>query len=358
MYRRTILSLLSYAPIATGADAGFRRRMERAMEVARVPGMVAGRVERGVLAGVDVYGKCGADTVFQAASLTKQVTAYIVLALRDAGKLALERPLVSYVDEIADERGRRATLGHALSHSAGFPNWRFAPGGLSAAFEPGQEWRYSGEGYVYLQRIIEKVTGKGLGAVAEEMVFRPLGMSSSAMRWRGEWQGRYAEPHGRDGQPRKEWDKAGRAVEQFARRLGREPLYEDSLALLKEAGMAALPNYVVPNGAASLMTTANDYGRFVAAAMKNPELTGMEVKMSEGKGWMLGWGLGWGIERVDGREFLWQWGDNPGYKNIVFAEPGKGRAVFVFTNGDGGGRIYDRLVTRETRQEHPALFWN
>lgn len=355
MRRRGLLGMAAGAAVASGAGSAFRVRMERAMAAARVPGMAVGRVERGALAGVDTYGDCTEDTVFQAASLTKQVTGYMVLALRDAGKLSLERTLVSYVDEIGDERGRRATLSHALSHSTGFPNWR-SEGDLAAAFEPGQEWRYSGEGYVYLQRIIEKVTGRGIGAAAEEMVFRPLGMEASAMRWRGKWEGRYAEPHGRDGRPRREWDKAGRAVERLAERLGREPKYEDSILLLREAGMAAVPNNVLPNGAASLMTTAKDYGRFVAAAMKNPELRRARVTMGEGKGWQLGWGLGWGIERVDGREYLWQWGDNPGYKNIVFAEPGKGKAVVVFTNGDGGGRVYERVVRQETGQEHPALF--
>jgi hypothetical protein len=41
----------------------------------------------------------------------------------------------------------------------------------------------------------------------------------------------------------------------------------------------------------------------------------------------------------------------------VFAEPGRGRAWFVFTNGDAGARIYDRVIRRVTGREHPAVFW-
>jgi CubicO group peptidase (beta-lactamase class C family) len=68
------------------------------------------------------------DTVFQAASLSKQATAYAAFAMRDAGKLDFDRTLVSYVDDLTDERARRVTLRQVLSHCSGFPNWRDDPG--------------------------------------------------------------------------------------------------------------------------------------------------------------------------------------------------------------------------------------
>jgi CubicO group peptidase (beta-lactamase class C family) len=324
--------------------------MERAMAVGPVPGMVIGLVP----GKIEAFGTVNADTVFQAASLSKQVTAYLAFALRDQGKLDFARPLVSYVDDIADARSRRATIRQVLSHSSGFPNWRFEAGqGLLADFEPGEQWRYSGEGYVYLQRIIEKVTGKAFAEVAEELAFGPLGMRSSAMRWKPEWEGRYALPHRRDGKPVMNWDRSARAVDAAVKKLGRELRYEDSITLVKDG----LPNGIAPNAAASMVTTANDYSRFVAAAMKNRELLAPQVTMRSGKDWMLGWGLGWGIERVAGREYLWQWGDNGGYKNVVFAEPKKGTAVFVFTNGDAGRNVYDRVIRHVTGHDHPALLW-
>jgi hypothetical protein len=129
--------------------------------------------------------------------------------------------------------------------------------------------------------------------------------------------------------------------------------YADYAAATRESGDPVLPNWMLPNAAASLVTSAEDYARFVAAAVRNPEPAQQQVRINDS----LGWGLGWAIEKVPGHEYLWQWGDNGGYKNFVLAEPATGDAIFVFTNGDSGARIYDRVVTRATGQEHPALFW-
>lgn len=367
MRRRSLLASLAAVPAASAKpfDAPFRKQMEQLMAVGPVPGMVIGVVEKGRAPRIEAIGTCAvggppvtADSIFQAASLTKQVTAHVVLALRDQGAVDLDKPLTTYVDDIQDERSRRATLRHVLSHSAGFPNWRFEKGSaLVADFEPGSRWQYSGEGFVYLQRIIEKLTGKPFAQVGQEMVFEPLGMRSSALRWKPEFEGRFALPHRRRGELVEKWDKDGRAAEASAKRLGHELRYVDSIAVAVESGGRALPNWIVPNAAASMMTTANDYAKFLTAATGNPELRREQITMRSGKDWLLGWGLGWGIERVAGHEYLWQWGDNGGYKNVVFAEPSRGRAVFVFTNGDAGARLYDRVVTHMTGHEHPALFW-
>jgi metallophosphoesterase superfamily enzyme len=44
-----------------------------------------------------------------------------------------------------------------------------------------------------------------------------------------------------------------------------------------------------------------------------------------------------------------------GARNIVLAEPVRGEGLFVFTNGDHGQKLYDRIVTWVTGHEHPAL---
>jgi hypothetical protein len=102
-----------------------------------------------------------------------------------------------------------------------------------------------------------------------------------------------------------------------------------------------------------MVTTGPDYARFLQAGLRNPEIRREQIPIRP----TLGWGLGWGIERAAGREYVWQWGDNGGYKNFVIAEPTSGEAVFVFTNGDSGARIYDRIVTHATGHDHAALFW-
>jgi len=72
---------------------------------------------------------------------------------------------------------------------------------------------------------------------------------------------------------------------------------------------------------------------------------------------MLSWGLGWGIEQWNSRIFPWQWGDNCGCKNIVVAEPAQREAIFVFTNSDNGGRLYEWIVRSIHRLDHPFFLW-
>jgi CubicO group peptidase (beta-lactamase class C family) len=295
--------------------------------------------------------------VFQAASLSKQATAYAAFALRQAGKLDFDRTLVSYVDDLAVARARRVTLRHVLSHSSGFPNWRSEPGSqLIPEFEPGTKFQYSGEGFFYLQRILEQVSGQGFCEIIDSLVFKPLAMTSSSMLWKPELADRFALPYDRRGELRKNWDKAPKRIHEIAKQKGQSVMgwkYADYEAANREAGNPALPNYMLPNAAASMVTTAADYAKFVAAAIRNPDIAKEQIHIRP----LLGWGLGWGIERFAGREYVWQWGDNGGYKNFVAAEPATGDAVFVFTNGDSGARIYDRLVTHATGHDHPALFW-
>ncbi len=273
------------------------------------------------------------------------------------GRLDFDKTLVSYVDDLQDERARKVTLRHVLSHSSGFPNWRNDAGTqLIPEFAPGEKYQYSGEGFFYLQRVMEHVTGQGFCQLIDELVFKPLDMTSSSMMWKPELAERYAVPHDRRGELRKNWDKGAKQSYEAARRKGQTPVtwkYADYEAATREAGDPPLPNYMLPNAAASMVTCAPDYARFVAAAIKNPDIHKEQIKIRPS----LSWGLGWGIERVAGREYVWQWGDNGGYKNFVVAEPSTGDAIFVFTNGDAGARVYDRIVTHATGHDHPALFW-
>jgi CubicO group peptidase (beta-lactamase class C family) len=370
MHRRQFLGSVLSAPMLAaswkhGPPPAVEAEILQMMGVAPVPGAVMGVVRSGSpawfrplgLRDLEAKDPVTQDTIFQAASLSKQATVYAAFALRQSGKLDFDRTLVSYLDDLKDERARRVTLRHVLSHSSGFPNWRFEPGTqLVPEFEPGTKFQYSGEGFFYLQRILEQVTGQGFCEIIDGLVFKPLAMTSSSMIWKPELADRFALPYDRRGEARKNWDKEPKRLHEIAQQKGQVVTawkYADYEAATREAGNASLPNFILPNAAASMVTTAPDYARFLAAAIRNPEIAKEQIRIRP----LLGWGLGWGIERAGGREYVWQWGDNGGYKNFVTAELATGDAVFVFTNGDSGARIYDRIVTHATGHDHPALFW-
>jgi hypothetical protein len=145
--------------------AHFLETLPLLMSVARVPGIAMSVVhgERIVwehhagVADTRTGTLVSSDTLWPAASLGKPVFAYAALRLVDAKKLDLDAPLKADLPDYApdDPRGNRITARHVLSHSSGLPNWRESDDErLVPAFEPGTRFRYSGEGYSYLQRVV------------------------------------------------------------------------------------------------------------------------------------------------------------------------------------------------------------
>ncbi|MEM6629590.1 MAG: serine hydrolase domain-containing protein, partial [Bacteroidota bacterium] len=121
------------------------------------------------------------QTIFSAASLSKQVFTYAVMKLVESGSIDLDRPLYQYLefeDLMHDERHSKITARMVLSHSSGLPNWR--NGKLELQFDPGEEYQYSGEGFVYLGKVVEHLQQKEINQVINELVFIPLGMSNSS----------------------------------------------------------------------------------------------------------------------------------------------------------------------------------
>ena len=121
-------------------------------------------------------------TVFEVASISKVVTAYTALYLVDHGKLSLDKPVKIYLKKAwlpASKYADKITLRHLLSHSSGLgDNPIFM--NKDILFEPGSDFLYSGIGFLYLQEVIEQLTGNSLEKTAQENVFYPLGMPSSS----------------------------------------------------------------------------------------------------------------------------------------------------------------------------------
>lgn len=121
-------------------------------------------------------------SVFELASNGKLVAAYITLKLIDEGKLSVDTKIATYLSPdllTTDERLNDITVKQLLSHTAGFsPSYEL---GIDKKLysSPGVEFRYSGVGYIYLQSVIERVTGLSMEQAAEKYVFEPLGMQNS-----------------------------------------------------------------------------------------------------------------------------------------------------------------------------------
>jgi CubicO group peptidase (beta-lactamase class C family) len=349
------------------------------LRLASVPGMAIATV-RGTNVTAEGFGvrRAGTndavtgDTIFEAASLSKPVFASIVMQLAAEGAIDLTRPLVSYLPlpNPADERAKLITATHVLSHSSGWRNWRNnrdTP--LTSDFEPGSRFAYSGEGFYFLQRVVEKLTGQALGRLARERIFTPLGMQSSGYIWRPELDGSLASPHTNRGQPIDSYGaKTGKAFAALASAAGK-PVEEWTSEDVEKAmprvdpNVPVLPNFFVPNAAASLMTTVRDYGTFVRwlfgagpVAGGRAVLDRMTVQRSTINE-ALGWGSGIGLEKAGGRGYVWHWGDNPGFKNFVIGEPASGNAIVLFTSGNSGQRVYERMVRARTGVDHPAFLW-
>jgi CubicO group peptidase (beta-lactamase class C family) len=372
-------SRVSPSATSSGSVAGQDVDIATLLQLASVPGMAIGTV-RGADLSVEGFGvrragtddRVTGDTVFEAASLSKPVFASIVMQLATERAIDLTRPLASYLPlpNPADERSKLITATHVLSHSGGWRNWRNSRDvALTADFPPGSRFSYSGEGYFFLQRIVEKLTGTGLARLARDRVFGPLGMTSSAFVWRSELDARLASPHTNRGQPIDSFNaRSGKAFSGFVAEMGK-PVEEWTVddvekALPRmDANIPVLPNFMVPNAAASLMTTARDYGTFVrwlfgAGAVQGGRaiLDRMVVQQSTINA-SLGWGSGIGLEQTGGRKFVWHWGDNPGFKNFIAGDPASGSAIVIFTNGNSGQRVYERVIRARTGVDHPAFLW-
>ena len=277
-----------------------------------------------------------AGTVFQAASLSKPVFAYIVLKMAYEGLLDLDVPLATYTDieRFEDkERARLLTARMVLCHVTGLSNWAAGPGSeewprstISFIRQPGSTFTYSGEGFAFLQRAVEAVYGADLEQIAREQVFDPLGMDRTSYVWL--------------------------------------PVY-DSLAVdgynreKESSGEGVFPR---ANAAYTLRTTATDYLKFLkhisrGASDHQEWLSEMFLPLVQAVRYpdkprdcdsSIFWGLGMGIEKhPELGEVVFHWGDNGNFKALFLLVPENAkhpeRILVYFTNSRAGHDIIDRI---------------
>jgi CubicO group peptidase (beta-lactamase class C family) len=202
------------APKARLRGPALDARVEQLMTAAHVPGLALAVIENGRVTYLHAYGErdtakhlpLTTDTVMYAASLTKTAFAYSAMMLVDEGKLDLDASIASdlpkplpayekYADLANDPRWRALTPRILLSHRSGFANFRYLPPGkdytpdgkLMFYFDPGTRFAYSGEGINLAQFVIEHGKGVDVGALMQERLFTPYGMTRTGMIWRDDF---------------------------------------------------------------------------------------------------------------------------------------------------------------------------
>jgi CubicO group peptidase (beta-lactamase class C family) len=263
-------------------------------------------------------------TVFEAASLSKPVFAYLVLRLAGRGEFDLDRPLyemLEYPRLAHDRRYERITARMVLSHATGLPNW----GGdtLRLAFDPGTAYSYSGEAFLFLQKALERVTGDSLDELARREVFEPLDMTRSSYVWRERLAGNVA------------W--------------GRNWLWN----------IAPVNHYPEANAAASLLTTAPDYARFVAAVLTGRGLSPAmwRAYLTPGRETSPGIAIGLGIRVEDGlagRIFYHSGNNGRRFTCYMTGDVARGLGLVYFTNASDGTALVEPLASRVLGAERPA----
>ncbi len=146
------------------------------------------------------------STIYDLASLTKVLaTTSMAMLLYQAGKLALDCPIVDWLPGFAQDEGpggprSRVTVRMLLAHSSGLPGYArlfetsrdggalFA-GCLRLPLEaaPGERAEYSDPGFILLGRILEQIAGESLDCFCAREVFTPLSMQSTRFRPPASW---------------------------------------------------------------------------------------------------------------------------------------------------------------------------
>lgn len=263
------------------------------------------------------------STVFSACSLSKSVFSYGVYKLIRNKRLDPDRPLYlycDYKDVEADERYKQVTARMILSHSSGLPNWR--NGELKFKYDPGKQYSYSGEGFVWLSKVVEKITNEPVEAYMQEAVLRPLAMTHSSYLWQKSFDSNYAYPH--------------------------------------TDNERSTQNYFPSNAnvAASLQTNSTDYAKFISAVLNDKDFlaalktdTGMYVAKN------IRWNKGLGIEQTSYGSANFQWGDNGTFKAFLIMYPDKKEGLVYFANSENGLDIARDILKLFFNSDQPALDW-
>lgn len=331
--------------------------VEQSMRAHGVPAVSVAVINNGRIEWARAYGYADVEsrkpattaTLFQAASISKPVTAVGALRLVEQGRLSLDEDVnvkLRAWKVPANELTSRqpVTLRLLLTHSSGltvhgFPG--YAPGvavptvvqlldgekpantaAVRADIEPGSRWRYSGGGTTVMQLLMTDVTGEPFPSLMSRLVLVPIGMKASSYE--------QPLPASRAAEAATGYRSATKAV------AGRYHTYPE---------MAA----------AGLWTTPSDLARLVIEIQQsfrgesNKVLTrAMTVAMlTRGVG---SHGLGPGIDGAGDSLRFSHGGANEGFRATFTGFATRGQGAVVMTNSDAGGVVAAEIIQAIARE--------
>jgi CubicO group peptidase (beta-lactamase class C family) len=299
--------------------------LDRAQALGRLPSVVGGVLGAGQLVWTGTAGAAhGPDQQYRIGSITKTMTAVLVLQCRDDGLLDLDDPLGRFVPESGY---RDATLRALLSHTSGMqsepvgPWWERSPGvsfselveandGSGRVLEPGMAFHYSNLGFALLGEVVARVRGADWWTLVQDRLLRPLGMSRTSYLAEAP----YAQ---------------GSSVDHFAGTRHDEP-HEDTRAM-------------APAG--QLWSTVDDLARWLGLlASGHPDvladatLVEMAAPSTPADGQAEeDYGLGLRLLRTaSGRALVGHTGSMPGFLATAFVDRETGDGVVALTNATTG----------------------
>lgn len=334
---------------AVQLEGGAARSESLGEEMARlhVPGVSVAVIRDGEVAWTKGYGRTSEhgplvtpDTLFQAASISKPVTAVAALRLAEQGRIALDgdvnAQLGSWRLQVAPPGA--VSLRRLLSHTAGITVHGFdgyaagaqvptsrqvldgAPPANNArvtmATKPGAAWSYSGGGYQIVQQLMTDRTGKSFARLLHDLVLAPAGMTRSRFEQplSTALSASAAMPHDAAGEP-----------------------------------VTGGPHTYPELAAAGLWTTPGDLARFAIAvqrsatgrrgALLSQRLATEMLTPGPGR-----WGLGFEIRDEGGTRSFAHGGANAGYMNYLVADASGRNGAVVMTNGDQGSELAHDLI--------------
>lgn len=327
-----------------------RLRLSDRMAHYRVPGLSVAVIERcrvTLARGFGVIGEHGGEvgpgTLFQAASISKPVTALAALRLVEQGRLTLDgdiRPGMRGWTLPDNElmRGQPVTLRRLLSHGAGLTVHGFGgypagnplptiaqildglPPANSAAVRvdqaPGSGWRYSGGGYTVAQLVMTEAADQDFAELMDRLVLRPLGMAHSTYQQPlpAALASRAARGHGPDG----------------TMVPGRWHSYPEMAA----AGLWTTPSDLARFAIGIIQADRGDNGAIV-----RPQTANEMLRQQIGT-----FGLGVGLVG-DGRARSFRHGgSNAGYRAYLLAFPDTCQGAVVMTNSDNGSPLITEIL--------------